>query len=385
MSEEIQNFIRSLYGYECPVPLHEPSLGREEQEIILECLKSGYVSSAGPMVGRFELDFSKAVNSPYAISMVSGTAALHMGLLVCDVGPCDEVLTQSLSFVATCNAIHYTGARPTFIDISPKTLGLCPDSLQAFLEGNTHQTKGGLVNKNTGNLIKAVIPMHVFGLPCEIDKIARICQKWNLVLIEDAAEGLGSKYKGQQVGTFGDVGIFSFNGNKIITAGGGGMLVTADEKIAERAKHLSTTAKVSHPWLFQHDEIGYNYRMPNINAALGIAQLGKLDVFLREKRMIAAKYQNFFENRPELYVTEPDNSHSNFWLNAIVFPSGERRDFFIKNSNQKNIFVRPVWEPIHNLTMFKSCDRGPLIETNRLADLLVNLPSSPIKEICNGD
>jgi perosamine synthetase len=287
----------------------------------------------------------------------------------------DEVITQPLTFIATCNAISYCGAKPIFIDVDKDTLGLSPTALKSFLEKNTIVKDQKCINKNTGNIIKACIPMHTFGHSCRISEISEICSKYNIILIEDAAESLGSFYKGQHTGTFGSLGTLSFNGNKIITAGGGGCIITNDIKLAKRAKHLTTTAKVSHKWEYIHDMVGYNYRMPNLNAALLIAQLENLEVFLKNKRKTALAYQDFFSEKDLYFVNEPENSKSNYWLNTIILKDQTQRDLFLEHTNSMGIGTRPAWTLMHKLAIFESCQSGSLNNAEWLGERIVNIPS----------
>ena len=313
----------------------------------------------------------------YAIAMVNGTSALHLSLILAGVEDSDEVLSQSLTFIATCNSISYLNAYPVFIDIDKDSLGMSPDSLLNFLEQNAVQKNDGFTyNLKTGKRIKACVPMHSFGFPCRIDEINAICEKYNIVLIEDAAESIGSYYKDKHTGLFGLMGTFSFNGNKTVTCGGGGAIVTNDSAIAAKAKHLSTQAKVSHPWLFIHDEIGYNYRMPNINAALACAQLEQLTSFVENKRALAKEYEDFFEPLEISFVKEIKGAKANFWLNTIILESIEERDLFLEFANSNGIMSRPVWQLMHTLPMFENCSRTELPNSLWIADRLVNIPSS---------
>ena len=316
-----------------------------------------------------------------AVVCVNGTNALHMALMLAGVERDDEVLTQSLSFIATCNAISYIGAHPVFIDVDYDTMGLSPDALRSWLKENTERDGDGtLRNKKNGRRVKAVVPMHTFGHPCRIDMIADICDEYGIELVEDAAESIGSWYKGKHTGTFGRVGAISFNGNKTITTGGGGMLLFNDEKLADYAKHLTTQAKVPSRWEFVHDHIGYNYRMPNINAALGCAQLEEIDGFLKSKRETAEVYKNYFSGSDDSvrFMAEPENSVSNYWLNAVAFPSREERDRFLEYSNDHGVMTRPIWELMWRLPMFENCQRDSQENTIRLGDTIVNLPSSVV-------
>ena len=361
------------------VPLHAPAFSGNEKKYLDECIDSTFVSSVGAFVDRFERDIAEYTGARRAVVCVSGTNALHMALMLAGVERDDEVLTQSLSFIATCNAISYIGAHPVFIDVDYDTMGLSPDALREWLEKHTVKDAGNVLrNKSTGRRVKSVVPMHTFGHPCRIDEIASICDEYCLELVEDAAESIGSFYKGKHTGTFGGIGAISFNGNKTITTGGGGMLLFNDEKLADLAKHLTTQAKVPSRWEFIHDHIGYNYRMPNINAALGCAQLEEISGFLASKRKTAEIYREFFASEPGgiKFMAEPTESVSNYWLNAIAFPTREERDRFLQYSNDHGVMTRPIWELMWRLPMFEHCERDSQTNTVLLADTIVNLPSS---------
>lgn len=376
MSKEVVDFIRRLYNSEDFIPLHEPRFWGNEKQYINEAIDSTFVSSVGPFVDRFEQDFSAYIGVEKSVACVNGTAALHTALILAGVNQGDEVITQPLTFIATCNAISYQKAHPVFVDVDKDTMGMSPKALLDFLELNAKITNDGCINKTTGRIIKAVVAMHTFGHACRIDEIAVICKEWNIVLIEDAAECLGSTYKGKALGTFGDIAVFSFNGNKVMTTGGGGMLVANDPELLRRAKHVTTTAKVPHPYEFTHDEIGYNYRMPNLNAALGCAQLEQLSDYLKSKRNTALAYKEFFDRRNEMFVDEPNESVSNFWLNAILLEDKKDRNDFIKYLNKQDVMVRPIWTLMNKLSMFKNCQTGSLENSEWLEDRVVNLPSS---------
>lgn len=332
----------------------------------------------GKYVDRFEKDFAQFVGSKYAIAAMNGTAALHIGLILCGVSQGDEVITQPLTFVATCNAISYCNAHPVFVDVDLDTMGLSPKSLQTFLESNCEIVNGYCVNKNTGRRIKACVPMHTFGHSCKIDEINNVCKKWNIALLEDSAESLGSYYKGKHTGTFGKLGAFSFNGNKIITSGGGGVIVTDDEQLAIKAKHLTTTAKVPHAYEYVHDSIGYNYRLPNLNAALLVAQLEKLDFFLESKRQLAQDYKEFFNgfDNDVSFVEEPKDSCSNYWLQAVMLKDKVQRDLFLREMNAKGVMCRPIWRLMTELQMFESEQAFDLKNAKYLEERVVNIPSS---------
>jgi len=318
MYKETVAFIRRQFHNKALIPLHEPCFNGNEKVYMNDCIDSTFVSSVGSYVDRFEKEFALHVGSKYAVATVNGTAALHVSLILMGVGKEDEVITQPLTFIATCNAITYCGAKPIFVDVDKETLGLSPEALHIFLNENAKLKEGQCINKITGKVIRACVPMHSFGHPCKIDEIKDLCDAWHIALVEDAAESLGSYFKAQHTGTFGKVGAFSFNGNKIITSGGGGVMITDDEELAKKAKHLTTTAKIPHKWEFVHDEVGFNYRLPNLNAALLLAQLEQLDNFLENKRELAKIYEEFFENSNIHYVKEPKDTQSNYWLNTII-------------------------------------------------------------------
>jgi len=361
------------------IPLHAPIFSGQEKKYVLACIDSTFVSSVGQYVDRFEKMMAEYTGANYAIATVNGTAALHISLLLVGVKPQDEVITQAVSFVATVNAISYCGAVPVFLDSDRNTLGLSPEALAAFLcEHAEQRTDGCTYNKKTGRKITACVPMHVFGHPVKIDRILSLCEEYNIFLVEDAAESLGSFYRGRHTGTFGKLGIVSFNGNKIITTGGGGMILTSDDKLGKLAKHLTTTAKVTHPWEYVHDQVGYNYRMPNINAALGCAQLEELSSKLASKRTLAERYSEFFRKNNTPFVMEPEGGRSNYWLNAIVLQNREERDDFLRISNGEGVMTRPLWKLLPDLPMFQHCQSDGLEGARWLQDRIVNIPSSVI-------
>jgi len=374
--QNIVDFIKQTFNTKEFIPLHEPRFIGNEKKYLNDCIDSTFVSSVGKYVDTFEKKFAKTVGSKYAIATVNGTAALHISLLLADVKRDDEVITQPLTFIATCNAISYIGANPVFVDVDLDTMGLSPDSLKNFLENNCEIQDNKCINKTTGNIIKACVPMHTFGHPCKIDEIKEICDSWNIALVEDAAESLGSLYKDKHTGTFGKVGAFSFNGNKVITSGGGGVIVTDDEVLAKRAKHLTTTAKVPHPYEYVHDEIAYNYRLPNINAALLVAQLENLDKFLQSKKELANIYKEFFSSTNIEFIKEPNNSNSNYWLQAIKLSTKIKRDEFLEITNKNGVMTRPIWKLMNELEMFKDCQKIDLKNAKYLEERIVNIPSS---------
>lgn len=376
---EIVSFVRETFNKpEGIIALHEPLFAGNEKKYLEECINSTFVSSVGKYVDKFEEDVAHFTGAKKAVACVNGTNALHLALMLAGVKQNDEVITQPLTFIATANAIIYCGSSPIFVDIDKDTLGLSPEALDHFLKRNSIQKSTGCFNAITKRRISAVVPMHTFGHPCRIDEIAEICKKYRIKLVEDAAESLGSFFNHQHTGTFGKIGILSFNGNKIITTGGGGMLLFNDEELAIKAKHLTTQAKVPHPWAFFHDEIGYNYRLPNINAALGVAQLEQIGEKLKAKRRLANAYRDFFTGTDIQFVDEPANSRSNFWLNAILLNNKKERDEFLEYTNKIGVMTRPVWELMNRLPMFRNAQCGNLYAADWIADRLVNMPSSVI-------
>jgi perosamine synthetase len=400
MFNEIVDFIRELHqkpeGY---IPLHAPVFMGNEKKYLEECIDSTFVSSVGKFVDQFEVEMAKYVEAKKAVSCVNGTNALHLALKLIGVEQGHEVITQPLTFIATANAISYCGAEPVFLDVDMDTMGLSPSALRNWLEDNvklkTPNSKPRTENKEqrtenselrtqtpepinikTGRRVSACLPMHTFGHPCRIEEIVEICNQYHIPVVEDAAESLGSFYKGQHTGTFGKIGVLSFNGNKILTTGGGGMLLFHDEELAKHAKHLTTQAKMPHLWEFAHDEIGYNYRMPNINAALGLAQLEQLDGFLASKRKLAGEYKNFFEKTDMTFIPEPENARSNYWLNCILLKDKAERDEFLKYTNENGVMTRPAWQLMDELPMFKHCQTDELKNAYEFSDRLVNIPSS---------
>lgn len=375
--QAIISFIREQFPRQDFIPLHAPYFGGNEKQYLLDTIDSTFVSSVGEYVNKFEREMCSITGAKYSIAVVNGTSALHMAMLVSGTKRDDEVLTQALTFIATCNAVSYIGASPVFIDVDQDTMGMSPKALQQFLEVNAEiKNDGYTYNKVTGRRISTCIPMHTFGLPLRIDEIEAICKQWNIALIEDAAESIGSSYKGKHTGTFGLTGVFSFNGNKTITCGGGGALITNSEEIASLAKHLTTQAKVPHKWEFVHDHIGYNYRMPNLNAALACAQLEQLEKIVINKRALGEKYNEFFQSIGIQFVTEIAEATSNYWLNAIILGSLEERNAFLEVTNDSGVMTRPIWELMSNLPMFKHCQTDGLPTSKWLVDRVVNIPSS---------
>jgi perosamine synthetase len=375
-NSEIVDFVKKLYPNNSFVPLHSPHFSAKEKEYVLDTIESTYVSSVGKYVDKFEDMMCEYTGAKYAIAIVNGTSALHISLLLAGVKQGDLVLTQALSFIATCNAISYLGAEPCFVDVDTSTLGMSPKSLELFLNNETYFSDGVCYEKSSGKKIAACVPMHTFGFPVEIDKIIEICDKFNIPVIEDAAESIGSFYKNKHTGTYGLLGTFSFNGNKTITCGGGGIVVTNDEKLGKMAKHLTTQAKIPHKWDFFHDHIGYNYRCPNLNAALACAQLERLEDFIADKRNTANLYRNFFSDSNIHFTSEPVNSRSNYWLNSILFDNEYQRDEFLEYSNNNGAMSRPIWGLMHRMKMFENCIHDGLTNSINIESRLVNLPSS---------
>ncbi|EIY8770715.1 aminotransferase LegC [Campylobacter jejuni] len=370
------SFIKSLFNKE-NIALHEPCFIGNEKKYLLECIDSGFVSSVGEFVTRFEEALKEKTKARFVIATNTGTAALHIALLANGIDENCEVITQSISFVATANAIAYTGAKPVFLDIDENTLSLSPKALEHFLENQTYQKDNLSYNKTTHKPIKACVIMHTFGLSAHIKAIKELCEKYHILLIEDAAEALGSTYENKALGTFGKCGILSFNGNKIITGGCGGAILSDDENLAKLARHLSTTAKIPHPYEYDHDRIAYNYRLCNINAAILLAGLENLELFLENKRELAKIYKDFFKNHDKCkFIDEKSNEKSNFWLNTLLFKDENLRNIFLEECLKNNIFVRPVWKSLPSLKAFQNCQSNELINTKKLEKRLINLPSS---------
>jgi perosamine synthetase len=371
----IVSFVRSLYG-DGYLPLHRPVFEGNERQYLVDCIDSNFVSSVGAKVTEFEQMVVEFTGARFAIATVNGTAALHVALQLAGVHRDSEVISQALTFIATCNALSYTGAHPVFIDVDRDTMGMSPQSLRDFLLSHAEKRDGSAWNKTTGRRIAACVPMHTFGLPCRIEEIAAICAEWNIALVEDAAESLGSYVGVQHTGTFGVFGTLSFNGNKVITTGGGGMIITDDEALAKRAKHITTTAKIPHPFEFVHDDIGYNYRLPNLNAALGCAQMERLPWMLQLKEKIANQYRAFFEPLGVRMASPLPSCNANNWLNAIVLANKVERDAFLTYTNEHGVMTRPIWRLMSELDMFKHCQNDGLENSRWLEERVVNIPSS---------
>lgn len=376
MYKDIIEFVKTLYPNENFIPLHVPVFQGNEKKYVDDCIDSTFVSSVGEYVNKFEEMICSFTKAKYAIATTNGTSALHMALILIGVERETEVLSQALTFVATANAIAYIGATPVFIDSAKDNLGMCPKSLEEFLMTNAEVIGECSINKITKKRISACVPMHVFGHPVAIEEIQRVCKKFKIPLVEDAAESLGSFYKGEHTGLKGDIGILSFNGNKIITCGGGGMIITNNELLARRAKHLTTTAKQPHKWEFYHDEVGYNYRLPNLNAALACAQMESLPSFVENKRQTASEYRKYFARTNIHFIDESVEAKSNFWLNAIQFVTRAERDQFLEFSNRNGVMTRPIWRLMTELPAFSNCINMPLINAKRYVETIVNLPSS---------
>lgn len=378
LAEQVVAAIRAVVG-SGPVVLHEPSFTGNEWLYLKECLDSTFVSSVGKFVDRFEAELAAFTGAKHAVAVVNGTAALHIALKLAGVKANDEVLIPALTFVATANAVTYCGATPHFVDSEARTLGVDAAKLREYLVSHTEQRAGQCINRSTGQVIRALVPMHTFGHPVCLDELLAVAHDFNLALIEDAAESLGSYYHGQHTGTFGRMGTLSFNGNKTITTGGGGAILTNDIELARHAKHLTTTAKLPHAWEYRHDEIGYNYRMPNLNAALGCAQLEQLPMLLAAKRNLFQRYQVAFDPVAGVnLMEEPEQSQSNYWLQTLVLNQecAHQRDALLQATNHAGFMTRPAWILMHELTPFMGCPRAPLPVAERLAASLINLPSS---------
>lgn len=377
MYKQVVDFIKSQFTEQDFVPLHEPRFVGNERKYVLDAIDSTFVSSVGKYVDDFEKQIAEFTGAKYAVACVNGTAALHMAMIIAEVKRNDIVITQSLSFIATCNAISYLGASPVFVDVDIDTMGLSAEKLKIYLQESVIKKSDGFsYHKTTNQKIAACVPMHTFGHPCRIEEIADICNDYNIALIEDSAESIGSYYKGKHTGTFGLLGTFSFNGNKTITCGGGGAIVTNNEALAKRAKYLTTQAKVPHRWEFVHDEIGYNYRMPNLNAAMMCAQLEQLNAFVENKRELALTYSNYFKGTDVKFITEPINAKANYWLCAVLLKDKTERDEFLEFTNNNGVMTRPVWALMNKLVMFKDCLHGNLDNAYYLEDRVVNIPSS---------
>lgn len=370
------NFIRDYYNDSGFIPLHQPVFNGNESRYTQDTIKSTFVSSVGAYVDKFENMMEEYTQTKKAVAVVNGTSGLQVALKLVGVKPGTEVITQALTFVATANAISYNSATPVFVDVDLDTMSLSPQALEKFLEENCVLRDGNCLNKITKRKISACLPMHTFGFPGRIDEINKICKKWNIPLVEDAAESLGSYINGKHTGGFGKIGVFSFNGNKIVTSGGGGALVTNDLNVGKAAKHLTTTAKKSHAYEYVHDEVGFNFRMPNLNAALACAQLESLNYFLEKKRELAGFYMDFFKNIPCKFFAEREGTSANYWLMCIQLENKEERDDFLIKTNNNNIMTRPIWQLMYRLPMYSSCPRDEQKNAEFLEERIVNIPSS---------
>ena len=377
--KSIIDLVQQIYNTKDSISLHEPQFFGNEKLYLNDVIESTFVSSVGKYINQFEDIIVKITNTNSAVAVVNGTAGLHTALRCAGVMEGEIVITQSLTFIATCNAIKSIGAEPVFVDVSLEGFGLCPNALSQYLDQFAYVNNDNeCCLKQNDKIIKAVMPMHTFGHPVKLNALVDICNLWNLKLVEDAAESLGSFYKGQHTGTFGEFGVVSFNGNKIVTTGGGGVILCKSKEDGKKVKHITTTAKVPHLYEYIHDEVGYNYRMPNLNAALGCAQLEKLDLYLKEKRCLANIYKDFFNSSSFKFVDEPSYAKSNFWLNAIICKNKNERNRFLNETNSAGIMTRPIWTLMHNLKMYADCERGDLKVSEWLQDRVVNLPSTPV-------
>lgn len=377
MCRELISFIRDWYGTDDFIPLHEPRFKNIDRQFVLDAIDSTFVSSVGEYVDRFEKELAEYFGVEHAVVTVNGTAALQTAIRLVGTENGDEVITQPLTFVATANAISLNNATPVFVDVNRDTLGLCPNALEKYFNRYALKRTQGVYNRTTGKRIAAIVPMHTFGHPCKMGKILEVAGHWNIPVVEDSAEAIGSRIGEKHCATFGKMGVLSFNGNKTITSGGGGAIVTNDKDLAIRAKHLTTTAKIDHPWEFIHDEIGFNFRMPNLNAALACAQLKQLDNILKDKRELAIAYNEFFRGKElGLYFCEPEGCDSNYWLNALITSDIIQRDNFLKQTNEAGIMTRPVWRLLPDLKIYKNCQTDDLKNARYLAERIVNIPSS---------
>jgi perosamine synthetase len=373
---EIIDFIKNQFPSKEFILLHEPNFSGREKEYLSDTIESTFVSSVGPYVDKFEFMIAELSKTQKAVAVVNGTSALQVALRLSGVSSGDEVLTQALTFIATVNAIIYNGASPIFLDVDIDTMGLSPNSVQAFLEEYGELRDGVCYNKKTNKKISACMPMHTFGFPVHLDELFTVCNKWNIPVVEDAAESIGSEYKGMPTGSFGKLGVFSFNGNKIVTSGGGGAIVTNNFELGIKAKHLTTTAKVPHPFEYVHDEIGYNFRMPNLNAALACAQLEQLDTFIQNKRALALEYNTFFKTKGINFRTELPNTKANYWLMCLQLENKIERDLFLKETNENKVMTRPIWQLIFKSSMYSSFQRDEQVNAIYLEERIVNIPSS---------
>jgi len=377
MYKDFVEHVKKVFNTSDFIPLHEPRFIGNERKYVADCIDSTFVSSVGKYVDMFEEMIAEFTGAKYAVATVNGTAALHIALLMAGVKADDEIITQPLTFIATANAISYCNAHPVFVDVELDTMGMSPEKLSDFLQKNCEQKSDGYCyNKLTKRKLAACVPMHTYGHPCRIDEIAKICQQYNIELVEDAAESIGSLYKNKHTGTFGKFGVLSFNGNKTITTGGGGMVITDDPKLAKKAKHITTTGKVPHRWEYVHDLVAYNYRMPNINAALGCAQMENLKMFIENKRALFQSYKEFFNGKTISVFEEPEHSYSNYWLNVAILSNNDEREAFLQYTNDNGVMTRPIWQLMNKTSMYKNAQCGSLENSEWLEDRVVNIPSS---------
>ena len=374
----ISEHIKNVYGTREFISLHVPRFRGKEKEYLEHCIDTTFVSSVGKFVDQFEVQIAQISNTKKAVAVVNGTAGIQVALRLSGVKAGDEVLTQALTFVATANAIVYNNAYPVFLDVDKDTMGLSPNAVSDFLEEHGELRADGCYNKTSGRKISACLPMHTFGFPVHLDELISVCKKWNIALVEDAAESLGSEYKGRPTGSFGELGVFSFNGNKIVTSGGGGAIVSNNIKLAEKGKYLTTTAKQPHPYEYFHDELGYNFRMPNINAALACAQLEQLDSFLSEKRDLAQIHADFFKTNGIYFRSELPETKANYWLMCVELEHKKERDAFLKYTNSNQVMTRPIWQLMFRLPMFKNYQKDSQKNAIFLEERIVNIPSSVI-------
>lgn len=374
--QETIQFIQHKFQSKDFIPLHAPVFNGNERKYVMETLDSTFVSSVGAYVDLAEKMIAEISNTKKAVAVVNGTSGLQIALQLAGVERGDEVITQALTFVATANSINYTGAAPVFLDVDYDTMGLSPKAVLNFLEEFGERRETGTFNKKSGKRIAACVPMHTFGFPIHLEELLSVCQDWNIPIIEDAAESLGSTYKGKPTGSFGQLGVFSFNGNKIITSGGGGMIVTNEVELGDLGKYLTTTAKVAHPYEFYHDQLGYNFRMPNLNAALICAQLEQLDSFLANKRQLAHEYADFFQTQGVVFRKELENTQANYWLMCVELENLEERNAFLKATNDAKTMTRPIWQLMYRLPMYKDCQRDDQKVAEYLEQRIVNIPSS---------
>jgi aminotransferase in exopolysaccharide biosynthesis len=374
--KETISFIQDLYNTKEFIPLHAPTFGGNEKKYLIETIDSTFVSSVGAFVDQFEEMMCVISKTKKAVAVVNGTAGIQIALRLVGVKEGDEVITQALTFVATANAIAYNGAVPIFLDVDIDTMGLSPKAVVEFLKEFGELREDGCYNKKSGKKISACLPMHTFGFPVHLDELKKVCDAWNIPIVEDAAESLGSEYKDKPTGSLGKIGVFSFNGNKIVTCGGGGAIVTNDEQLGIKGKYLTTTAKVPHAYEFFHDELGFNFRMPNLNAALACAQLEQLSLFLTNKRELAIAYKSFFEASDIKFRTETPNTKANYWLMCVELESLKERDLFLSETNNAKVMTRPIWQLMYRLPMYANCQKDEQLKAKFLEERIVNIPSS---------